>query len=472
MGAEITTVKKIKQTDLSDYMSLDLIPDPFVIVCSDRTIYDINSSCSNLIGAEIVDLVGTDFRNFEIFKKLTERVTQSIINATEDFERIIYNNRDFEVFILPFAIEGDLKLIRVVFKDITNFLRLEKELLKRNKELITISTLSSAFISSENIDLVIEDLLEKVLLITDFHTGWLLLKEDPFFRLKTSRGISPEFQKNIKEGYLDSLYNDTIRIEEPLHIVEPSAISEIPLLHKEGIVFLIAIPLVCDKNPTGLIFLASRVRRDLDFDFAALLSLIGNNVSLILDKIKLFQETKRLSITDSLTDLYNPRYFYECLDSEIARTNRYGNSFSVILFDIDNFKNINDTYGHQAGDEVLQGLAKILKSGSRETDIVVRYGGEEFIIILPSTSEEETLSLANRIKNTVEETTFVLNNSEKVGITLSGGIASFPQNASTAKSLLYAADLALYSVKASGKNKILCFKEKISEKNIQKTSKP
>ncbi|MEC4676563.1 MAG: GGDEF domain-containing protein, partial [Nitrospirota bacterium] len=162
-------------------------------------------------------------------------------------------------------------------------------------------------------------------------------------------------------------------------------------------------------------------------------------------------------------------YFYECLDLEIARTNRYGKSFSLILFDIDNFKKINDTYGHLAGDEVLQGLANILKSISRETDIVVRYGGEEFIIILPNTDEEETILLAERIKDIVYKTTFMVYETTGVKVTLSGGIASYPQNASDAKNLLSAADTALYSAKAAGKNQIFCFKGMIDEKNFQKT---
>lgn len=449
-------------------MSLDIIPDPFVILQPDGTINDVNASFAKLVEKKKEELIGADFRQNELFKSLGERVTQAITYTTEDYERTSFKNRHFEVLILPFVINTDVKLIRIIFKDITNFVRLENELLKRNHELIIISTLSSVFISSENMDLVVEDLLEKVMLVTDFKIGWILLNGEQSFRLKTSRGISSEFQKKIENGVLETICKDIIKKGEPFYIIESADMSRFSFLQKEGIDFLFSITLFSNKSPIGLLFLASREakKENIDFDMAALLSLIGNNVSLILDKIKLFQETKRLSITDGLTGLYNRRYFYKYLDLEIARTKRYGDSFSVMLFDIDNFKNINDTYGHQAGDDVLVELSEILKMISRETDVVARYGGEEFIIILPNTGEIETIALANRIKTAVEKNIFMINNSEAVKMTLSGGIASFPQNASDAKSLLIAADSALYAAKATGKNKILPFKGFLHEKSI------
>lgn len=381
---------------------------------------------------------------------------------------MLFKNRHFEVLIAPVELLNDVRLIRIIFKDITNFVRLESELLKRNHELIVISTLSSAFISSENMDLVIEDLMEKVLLVTDFKIGWLFFHENQTYALKTGRGISPEFQKKIEEGILAPLCRDVVQKGEPFYVIEQPDIARYSILMKEGIEYLITISLFSNKAPVGILFLASREskRESFDFDMAALLSLVGNNVSLILDKIRLFQETKRLAITDGLTGLYNRRYFYKFLDLEIARTKRYGSTFSVMLFDIDNFKQINDTYGHQAGDEVLLELANILRMISRGTDVVARYGGEEFIIILPNTTEQETITLANRIKTAVEKNIFVISSTESVKITLSGGIASYPQNARDAKSLLIAADTALYSAKAAGKNKILPFKGFLSEKRL------
>ena len=382
---------------------------------------------------------------------------RAITEKKEFIERLSFNGHNFEVYILPFETEQKENLARIIFKDITNFLKLETELLKKNKELIIINNLSSTFISSDNLDLVMEDLMDKVLLITDFHTGWIVLEEDEKLTLKISKGISPEIRKKIQEGALDSLCSNTIKLKEPLSIIESDEIRRIPFLRDEGIVFLVAIPLVSEGGVTGMLFLASRAEKVVDFEFVSVMTLVGNHVTHIIGKVRLFLETKRLSITDALTGLYNTRYFYKTLDLEIARTNRYDNPFSLILFDIDNFKHLNDTYGHQAGDEILQELARILKSISRETDTIVRYGGEEFIFILPNTPEEETIFLANRIRNIVQEHHFRTSNLENIRITLSGGIASYPKNANSAKYLLNAADTALYAAKASGKNIILCY---------------
>ena len=265
---------------------------------------------------------------------------------------------------------------------------------------------------------------------------------------------------------LASLCAETIEAGKPLNVLKSSDIEKISYLREEGIVFLVILPLISENNTQGFFFLASRVVRDFDFDFASLLTIVANHVTHIIDKLKLFQETRILSITDGLTGLHNTRYFYRCLDLEIARTNRYGNPFSLMIFDIDNFKQLNDNYGHQAGDEVLQELAKIFKSISRETDTIVRYGGEEFIIILPNTPEEETISMANRIRNTVQENTFIVDFNERVKITVSGGIASYPRNAGDAKALLNAADTALYAAKAAGKNVVFCYEGKAGEKDI------
>ena len=191
-----------------------------------------------------------------------------------------------------------------------------------------------------------------------------------------------------------------------------------------------------------------------------MMSLVGNQISLILEKVRLFEETKRLSITDALTGLYNARFFYHSLDKEIERARRYSEHFSLVIFDIDDFKEINDTYGHQAGDDILREFARILLGYSRKTDIVARYGGEEFVIILPNTKKKEAFLLSDRIREQVCDYTFTCNGND-VKITISGGIAGFPNDGDDARKLLYAADMALYAAKRAGKKQVIMYDRSI-----------
>ncbi|MHB8881669.1 MAG: GGDEF domain-containing protein [Thermodesulfovibrionales bacterium] len=449
---------------MAEYFTLDLIPDPFLIV-QKGDIIDINQGCAELLGLTKDELVGRHYQDIEPLRIFCEKVPDAVRNNAEDFDLVIRSGRHYEVFILPFRTSDGTDFLRIAFKDISNFVGLEKELLKRNKELIIINTLSSAFISSGNLDLVMENLLKKVLLVTDFTTGWLMLREGESFHLKTQKDLSSDFISALESGALDSLCDEIITAHEPLFVAEAAEISRYEILRRERLSFLTALPLTYEHDIFGILFLSLKGGRteSFNFDLAALLSLVGNHVAMILDKIKLFQETKRLSITDGLTGLYNSRYFYKFLDAEIARSKRYGSTFSLILFDIDNFKKLNDTHGHQAGDDVLHELARILLNVSRETDVVVRYGGEEFVIILPNTTEEDTINLADRIRTSVEQNVFLLSHAGGISITLSGGIASYPKNAGGVKALLNAADTAMYTAKRSGKNKVVCFRGRISE---------
>ena len=175
-------------------------------------------------------------------------------------------------------------------------------------------------------------------------------------------------------------------------------------------------------------------------------------------EIHIFENTVRASRYDSLTGLFNRQAFDETLQREIHRARRHGLDLSVLFFDLDDFKNINDSFGHQAGDEVLKKVAKIMLDEKRSEDIAARYGGEEMIMILPETDKFSALVLGERIRQKVEKATFRFKN-KKARLTISGGLASFPLNAIRSKDLIKCADLALYRAKGSGKNNISFYSE-------------
>ncbi len=174
-----------------------------------------------------------------------------------------------------------------------------------------------------------------------------------------------------------------------------------------------------------------------------------------LIKSRDFEYQYKLATIDGLTELYNHRYFQETLKSQIEISKRYGQPFSLIIVDIDFFKKFNDTYGHQAGDAVLRQVAQTLKKNSRTTDYVCRYGGEEMSIILPNTTAEEALFSANRMNKAVAEKDFHLNSTDMGKVTISVGVATFPDNAETAQDLIEHADKGLYYAKEHGRNQVV-----------------
>lgn len=152
---------------------------------------------------------------------------------------------------------------------------------------------------------------------------------------------------------------------------------------------------------------------------------------------------------DGMTKLYNHKYICTRLEEEMQRCQRYGNELSIILFDIDKFKGVNDIYGHLVGDEVLIKIAELLKVSLRKADIVGRYGGEEFLVILPETSREGACMIGEKLLKTIEATTF---EEEGLRVTLSGGVATFDKE--DFKNLIKNADRLLYKAKDNGRNRI------------------
>lgn len=167
----------------------------------------------------------------------------------------------------------------------------------------------------------------------------------------------------------------------------------------------------------------------------------------------IYEATVQIAYVDKLTGLYNRRYIDEVLEREVALANRHRTELSLLFFDIDNFKDVNDIYGHAAGDLFLKMVADIIRKSKRLEDIACRYGGEELLLILPNTASKDALTLGKRILSMVEES--VLEHLEnKISTTISGGVASYPRYGLTPTQLLQGCDAALYRAKGAGKNTI------------------
>ena len=159
-----------------------------------------------------------------------------------------------------------------------------------------------------------------------------------------------------------------------------------------------------------------------------------------------------MSQTDDLTKLHNARYLRQFLLNEIRRARRYGSSVAALFLDLDDFKRVNDAHGHLVGSHVLMEMAAVILSSIRDTDAVARYGGDEFVIVLPDTGTELAGAVAERIREKISQFYFTGGRRLKLSLTASFGVAAFPQHASSPQQLISCADTAMYEAKASNKN--------------------
>jgi len=231
------------------------------------------------------------------------------------------------------------------------------------------------------------------------------------------------------------------------------ALPEVP--ETLGWLHLLAVPLMSRGKAVGVVEMIRSERgkpfrrRDL-----RVLSLMLEPMAVALENAQLLRHSEELSVTDDLTKLYNSRYLNACLLREVHRARRYRSQVSLIFLDLDGFKNVNDQHGHLAGSRALVEVGAVIRNMVREIDVVSRFGGDEFTVILPQTGPEGAWIIADRIRCRLEETIFLEAFGLSVRITASFGIASFPDHADSEKALIQHADEAMYRVKASGKNSI------------------
>jgi diguanylate cyclase (GGDEF)-like protein len=176
--------------------------------------------------------------------------------------------------------------------------------------------------------------------------------------------------------------------------------------------------------------------------------------AIALDNALALQRAEALSVTDDLTRLYNTRYLNLVLRRETKRASRSGRPLSLLFLDLDGFKKVNDRHGHLAGSKALVEAAAIIRTCARETDVVARFGGDEFSLILPDTGREGAVSVAMRIRDRIRAAKFLASDGLAVHLTASIGVATLPDAAASAEELLQAADMAMYRVKAAGKDGI------------------
>jgi diguanylate cyclase (GGDEF)-like protein len=184
-----------------------------------------------------------------------------------------------------------------------------------------------------------------------------------------------------------------------------------------------------------------------------MLQAVADQAAVAINKAQLWD----MAVTDSLTGLYVRRYFMVKLQEELHRAERYNNILSIVMADLDRFKNINDTYGHDAGDRVLKAIGKFLQQNIRDVDVIARYGGEEFVLMIPEAANDAAHSLSERLRKNLSE----MKIEDFPPITISLGIATYPYDGADPEELIKKADAAMYAAKRAGRNQVVKYSRNV-----------
>jgi diguanylate cyclase (GGDEF)-like protein len=270
---------------------------------------------------------------------------------------------------------------------------------------------------------------------------------------------------------MPSINSPLEHIHQIRHVLESKEIFLFPIIGIENIEDMLEN--YNGKISTTAILMVGRHNTLNNRESRELLQQFSNSAGLILGNIDVYKylqtnyaSYKQQAFSDGLTGLYNRRFFNQELEREIQRSYRHFLNMSLIMIDVDHFKNYNDNNGHQAGDEALKKLGAILKAQTRICDVNCRYGGEELILILPETGKKQAAILAEKLRRAVAETLFEFQDKQPGGnFTISLGVSSFPDDAVKTEDLIQKADQALYHAKSTGRNKVDLYEKDLSEKN-------
>ena len=259
---------------------------------------------------------------------------------------------------------------------------------------------------------------------------------------------------------------DTVIHDKPAIVHKTDADHELcnPLLIGLGISEFLVVPLRGKSSVIGVLLIDNiTTKKPLVESDVRRIMMLANHAGLALENAKSYSDVVITSQQDSLTKLWNHGHFQNILTEAFKEAKTKNLPLSLIVFDVDDFKSYNDTYGHQAGDRALETISEISKTVIRRMDNLARYGGEEFVAILPGTAKLEAIKLAERLRETIErDTAAALSNGMPKKVTVSIGVATYPEDADDKDKLIFCADGALYEAKRSGKNRVRAYRKTVS----------
>lgn len=298
-----------------------------------------------------------------------------------------------------------------------------------------------------------EQLIDVLVSFAEYDVAMFFMEDNDEFKLIASRGIEPSEHARLERWPVEHarvmLTLRQTRIPRLLSNDEAQTLGTFG----NGQMNFLAVPLASASSNFRLL-LVGREMPAIDRQSVDIAAAMAKQVSVALDNAHLIHELENLATTDSLTRLHNRRYFLERAEAEFERSRRYDRPLSIFLLDADNFKAINDNYGHETGDQVLRALAAVCRHNLRQLDVIGRYGGEEFVVLLPETSLPKALEVAERLRAGVAEHK-VESAVGEIGMSVSIGVALATSQTDSIAALINEADRALYKAKRAGRNKVV-----------------
>lgn len=301
---------------------------------------------------------------------------------------------------------------------------------------------------------IAEQLIDALINFVEYDRALFYMEDNDGFRLLASRGIEQAEMDRVERWPSEySRLMLSLRQGKKPQLLSPSDAASLDGEMEPRRQYL-AVPLASGSGGFRLL-LAGREGLTIEQQGVDIAAAMAKQVSVALDNAQLIHELENLATTDSLTRLHNRRHFLERAEAEFERSRRYQRPLSIFLLDADHFKEINDTYGHETGDQALRLLASICRQNLRQLDVIGRYGGEEFVVFLPETSMAKAMEVAERLRAGVEEIKIDVAGGGSARITVSIGVATATSQTDSIAALINEADRALYEAKRSGRNKVV-----------------
>ncbi|MCS6875939.1 MAG: diguanylate cyclase, partial [Aquificaceae bacterium] len=457
---DVHTQKAIAE-ELDNYKRIINSTDDMIIL------YEAKNGAIKLVNASTIKKLGytedelTRMTIFQIVKEDPEFIRRNIdrivrkdetIRGRRTYKDAYGNTLPVEISATKVHINHD-PYILIVARDISERLKLEEEIDKKTREMENLHTfilnLNRCASEGEAYNILAHMLIKVVGIDT-----LAIYKVNPSLNKVVDKLVygNKEYVGCIEEAQEPTACK-VFQSVQPFLVKDANAYS-CPMFVSEYGSYL-CMSVVSGGRTIALLNMISHKEGYFDRDRLDFIENIVHTFSPFLSNLRLIEINRELSIRDPLTNLYNRRFVVEFFQKEIERMKRNGHPLSLVLMDIDHFKNINDTYGHNTGDMCLKVFSDILRNNVRSMDIVGRWGGEEFIIILPQASKEEAISISNRIRDKLKEKVIYTDKAEPIFLTASFGIATAPEDGEDMDKLLTVADNRLYRAKNEGRDRIV-----------------